>query len=155
MFDVNEFMNASVDTAMSTQMIVCPEGEYPFMIGSDAQMLVPKNLTGISNKTGKPYDFWQLELTCLCMSDEVKQKLKRDNVPVRLRINLDLEGGKLKTGEGENVALGRLREALGQNKPGWKPADLLNAGPFIGKVEHSQGKDGAVYADIGRVAKIS
>lgn len=155
MFDVNAFMSSTAEP-MSTQMAVCPEGEYPFQMDTDGKMLQPKNLKGVSGKTGNAYDFWQLELVANCLSEEVKQKLGRQKVPVRLRINLDIDvnAGKLETGEGKNVALGRLRETLKQNQPGWSPSMLLGAGPFIGKVTHTKGSDGAVYADITRTAPI-
>jgi hypothetical protein len=64
------------------------------------------------------------------------------------------EQGKLATGPNKNVSLGRLRDALGQNDPSWTPQKLLGAGPFIGKVSHTQVKE-AIYADVTRAAKIS
>ena len=153
-FDPNQFMNSAADP-MQTQMTVCPEGEYPFMIDSDPKQLAPKNVKGISQKTGNPYDFWQLELNCVCLDEAVKQKLSRQKVVVRYRVNLDLNAnGGLEVGPDKNIGMGRLREALGQNRPGWKPADLLGAGPFIGKVSHTTSGD-ATYADISRVAKVS
>lgn len=154
MFDPNAFLSAAVDP-MATKMEVCPEGEHPFMMDTEGKMLQPKNVKGTSDKG--PYDFWQLELVALCQSEEVKQKLSRQKVPVRMRINLDLDlnTGKPETGPNKNVALGRLREALGQNKPGWAPSALLGAGPFIGLVKHTQGKDGNTYADIVKVVPIS
>jgi hypothetical protein len=92
---------------------------------------------------------------CLVTDQRVKEKLKRESVKVRMRLSLDLsDAGGLATGPNKNVALGRLRDALNQNKPGWTPQQLLGAGPFIGKVTHQQVKD-AVYADVTRAAKIS
>ncbi len=157
MFDPNAFAEGAVDAPMSTTPPVCPEGEYVFMLDSDPAMLVPKELKGTSGRTGKDYHFWQLPLMAICQDSAVKEKMKRDTLKVRCFINLDLDdGGRPETGEGKNVALGRLREALGQNKPGWKPKDLLGAGPFIGRVKHTQGKNpGDVYADITNTTKVS
>lgn len=153
-FDAEKFMNSTVDP-MATQFTVCPEGEFPFIIDSDPKQLIPKHLEGISQKNNQPYSFDQLEFSCLCQDQNVLASLKRDKVVVRLRVNLDLTAaGDLEVGQDKNVGLGRLRAALDQNKPGWNPRMLLGAGPFIGKVEHSQVKD-ATYADIVRVAKIS
>jgi len=152
-FDPNAFMQAASDP-MPTQMSVCPEGEYPFMIDSDAKSVAVKNIKGVGKESGKPYDFYQMEIICLLADEAVKAKLNRGKVTVHYRVNLDISDGKLEQGDGRNVGLGRLREALGQNTPGWKPADLLGAGPFIGKVEHTTVKD-ATYADIVRVAKIT
>jgi len=153
-FDPNAFMQSAADP-MPTQMNVCPEGEYPFMIDSDPKSVAVKNIKGVGKESGKPYDFYQMEITCLLADEAVKAKLNRAKVTVRFRVNLDIDGGgKLEQGEGRNVGLGRLRAALGQNTPGWKPQDLLGAGPFIGKVEHTTVKD-ATYADIVRVGKVS
>lgn len=154
MFDPNAFMTAAADP-MPTQVQSVREGEFPFVLDTDGKMLTPKNLKGTSDKG--PYNFWQLELVALCQSEEEKQRLGRNKLTVRLRVNLDLDPntGKLEGGPNKNVALGRLREALGQNNPGWTPTALLGAGPFIGKVAHTTGKDGNVYADIVRVTKIS
>ncbi len=155
-FDPNAFMQAAADP-MPTQMEVIREGEFPFVMDGDNKMLIPKNLKGVSAKTGNAYDFWQIELVALCQDEGEKQRLGRQKLPVRMRINLDLDpnNGSLVVGTNKNVALGKLREALGQNKPGWSPSALLNAGPFIGKVAHTNGSDGSTYADIVRVTKIS
>lgn len=154
MFDPNAFMQSAVDP-MSTQMEVVPEGDFRFMIDADPKQLTPKNIKGTSSKTGEPYDFWQIELNCLLLDDAVKQRLGREKVTVRLRLNLDLNpSGQLEVGPNKNVGLGQLRDALGQNKPGWSPAQLLGAGPFIGKVKHTT-TDKGTFADIQRVAKIS
>ena len=152
-FDPNAFMQAVADP-MPTQQEVVPEGEYPFMIDSDPKGIAVKNLKGVGKESGKPYDFHQMEISCILADEAVKAKLNRNRVVVRYRINLDIDDGKLEQGDGKNVGLGRLREALGQNTPGWKPQDLLGAGPFIGKVAHTTVKD-ATYADIVRVTKLS
>jgi len=154
MFDPNQFMSSAVDP-MNTQMEVVPEGDYRFLIDGDPKQLTPKNLKGISQRTNEPYDFWQIELLCFCLDDAVKQKLGRDKVTVRLRLNLDLDAtGRLEVGANKNIGLGQLRDALGQNKPGWSPQMLLGAGPFIGKVKHNT-TDKGTFADIQRVARIS
>lgn len=154
-FDPTQFMNAAVDP-MATQMEVIPEGEYPFMLDSDPKMLLPKNIKGTSQKTGEPYDFWQIELNAICIDEAVKAKLGRKTVSTRMRLNIDIDAqtGSLQTGPNKNVSLGRLRDALGQNQPGWTPSKLLGAGPFIGKVEHTRVKD-ATYADISRVSRLT
>lgn len=164
MFDPVQFASAAVEP-LSTQFEVVPEGEWQMMIDTDPKQLVDtteddktqvgiKHIAGTSEKTGKDYDFYQWTLNCVVTDDRVKQKLGRESVKVRMRLSLDLDGGKLAVGTNKNVALGRLRESLGQNKPGWTPQQLLGAGPFIGKVSHTTVKD-AVYADVTRTAKIS
>jgi hypothetical protein len=75
-----------------------------------------------------------------------------------MRINLDFDDtGKLVNGPNRNVALGQLREALGQNKPGWTPQQLLGAGPFIGRVKHTSSKTNPEqkFAEVVKAGKIS
>jgi hypothetical protein len=165
MFDANAFVQAAVDP-LSTQFEVVPEGEWQMMIDSDPKQLADttddnkapvgiKRHAGTSEKTGKAYDFYDWTLMCVVTDQRVRDKLKREGVKVRMRLSLDLsDSGGLDTGPNKNVALGRLREALNQNKPGWTPQALLGAGPFIGKVSHTQVKD-AIYADVTRAARIS
>ena len=154
MFNPEDFMNSAADP-LATQFETCPEGEFPFIIDSDPAQLIPKELSGTSKKTGNAYHFWQLELNCICQSDEVRQKVGRDKVVVRLRLNLDLDdNGRLEVGPNKNVGLGQLRDALGQNTPGWTPKNLLGAGPFIGKVTQTKTDKGGVFADISRVGKV-
>lgn len=155
MFDPEKFMSAAVDP-MATQFEVCPEGEFPFIIDSDPKQLTPENIKGVSDRTGKPYDFWQISLVCWCMDDAVRQKLGREKLSCRMRLNLDIDPttGGLAVGPDKNISLGRLRDALGQNKPGWTPANLLGAGPFIGLVKHTK-NDKGTFADITRVGKVT
>jgi hypothetical protein len=154
MFDPKQFASSNV-APLSTQIEVCPEGEFPFVIGSDPKMLEPRHVTGTSDKG--PYDFWVLDLTCECQDQNVKSQLGRDKVTARCSINLDIDAnGQLDAGKGKNVSLGQLREALGQNTPDWNPGRLLGAGPFIGKVVHRDNpKGGAPFVNIVRTAKIS
>lgn len=164
MFDANAFVSSATDP-LSTQFEVCPEGEWQMMIDTDPQQLAEttdndqvrvgiKHHAGTSQKTGKPYDFYDWTLNCVVVDDRVKQKLGREKVNVRMRLGLELENGKLATGPNKNVNLGRLRDALGQNVGGWTPQQLLGAGPFIGKVTHTTVND-ATYADVTRAAKIT
>ena len=155
-FDPEKFMNAAVDPN-ATVFEVCPEGEYPMMIDTDPKQLIPEELSGVSSKSGQPYHFWQMNLNCIVNSDAVKAKLGREKVTVRLRLNLDFDAvGNLETGPNKNVSLGQLRDALSQNQPGWTPARLLGAGPFIGKVKNTTDpKDpNRKYADVVKTGKV-
>ena len=156
-FDPSAFMNTPADP-LPTAYEVVPEGEYQMLLDSDLKMLEVRKIEGVSSKSGEPYLFYQIELSCLVLDEKVKQKLGRDKVTARMRINLDLdEAGKLNSGPNRNVALGQLREALGQNKTGWTPQQLLGAGPFIGRVKHVADKKNpdVKYAEISNVAKIT
>jgi len=152
-FDLEAFASQQVEP-LATQFETIPEGEFPFIIDGDPKNLDVKEMKGESKRTGNPYHFFQLELICVCQDDAVKQKLGREKVTCRLRINLDLDAsGRIESGSGKNIGLGQLRDALGQNSPGWTPRQLLGAGPFIGKVKHTK-TDKGTYADIDRVAPV-
>src|SRR5215467_8633286 len=123
-FDVNSFVSSAVDP-LSTQFEVVPEGEWQMMIDTDPKQLadttsedkVPvgiKHHAGVGKDSGKPYDFHDWTLMCVVTDQRVKEKLGRESIKVRMRIGLDLDGNKLSTEKNKNVALGRLREALGQ-----------------------------------------
>ena len=166
-FDPNAF-SQPVDP-LTTVYEVCPEGEFQMMIDSDPKQIQVttddtstqfgiRRHVGTSQRTGEPYDFTDWTLACVVMDEKVKARLGRDKVIVRMRLNLDLdENGKIATGPNKNVGLGQLRDALGQNKPGWMATSLLGAGTFIGKVSHTADKTNPSkkYADVTRVAKIS
>lgn len=155
MFNAEDFLNSATDP-LATAFEVCPEGEFAMLIDSDPKQLVPEEKSGTSIKTGKDYHFWTMSLNCIVQDEAVKAKVGRDKVTVRMQINLDIDEatGRLATGPNKNVFLGQLRDALGQNTPGWKPTQLLGAGPFMGKVTHTSG-DRGTFANVTRVAKIS
>lgn len=156
-FDPQQFMSTPADPLPTTYEVI-PEGEYKMMIDTDPKNVEVRKIEGISQKSGEPYLFYQLEISCLVLDDALKAKLARERVTARMRINLDFDdNGKLENAPNRNVALGRLRDALGQNKPGWTPQQLLGAGPFIGRVRHtsSQKNPEQKFAEVTGAAKIS
>lgn len=156
-FDPNAFMNTPADP-LPTAYEVIPEGEYQMILDSDPKMLEVRKVEGVSSKSGDPYLFYQIELSCLVLDEKVKAKLGRDKVTARMRINLDLDdNGKLNAGPNKNVALGQLREALGQNKTGWTPQQLLGAGPFIGRIKHQASRTNpeVKFAEVVKAGKIT
>lgn len=152
MFDANAFMSQPAEP-LKTQYELVPEGDTKLMI--DAEGMKVNTIKWNDKNTGEPKEFQQLELQCVVLDEAIKAKLGREKVTVRMRIPLDLDGGKLATGPNKNVRLGQLRDVLGQNVPGWTPQQLLGAGPFIGKIAHSTGSNDQKYADVTRVAKIT
>lgn len=156
-FDPNAFMNSAVEP-MATTFELPPEGDCRFIIDSDPKQLTPREVKWNDKDTGEPRSFHQLELNCIAQDDRVKQAVGRDQVKVRMRINLDLNAaGGLDTGKNKNVALGALRDALGQNTPGWTPQKLLGAGPFMGKITHTADRKDPMkkYAEVTRATRIS
>jgi hypothetical protein len=152
-FDLDEFMNAAVQSAGDTKYAICPQGEFPMMLDTDVKV---NEISGTSEKTGEPYHFHVLEAQCIVQDDKVRADLGRDKVTVRLRVNLDIENGRLEEGKGKNIRLNQLREALGQNTPGWKMAQLRGAGPFMGKVIHRPNEKDPErpFAEVSRVSAI-
>lgn len=62
-FDLDQFMNQTVDAPMETTYPAHPEGEFLFMLDNEPKMLTPKHITG-SNEQGS-WDFHQMELLCV------------------------------------------------------------------------------------------
>ena len=156
-FNVDEFLSSQLAAPLATQFEVCPEGEFAMLLDSDPKQLQPREISGTSEKTGKPYHFFQLELNCLVQDEKVKAKLGRDRVPVRLRVNLDIgTDNRLESGPNKNVALGQLLEAVGANKAGAGLTAILGAGPFMGKVKHTSDRrdTNRKYAEVDRVTKL-
>lgn len=159
-FDAKAFMETKVQSAMDTEREKVPEGQYRFMIDAGEGALEFKSGTiGKGERVGQQWV--QVTIRCLLQDEAVKADLGRDKVIVRKQIFLDIDPatGGLATGKGQNVELGQLREALGQNdaKKPWDFTKLEGAGPFMGEVNHrpDEKKPGVSYAELGRVAKIS
>lgn len=154
MFNADDFMNQPTEP-LATKFEVCPEGEFKMQIDSQGIKAAEIKYT---DRDGNDASFHQLEVPCVVLDDKVRQTMGRDKVIVRMSVPLDLdENGKIAVGPNLNVKLGQLRDVLDQNKPGWKPGDLVGAGPFMGKVVHraDKKKPDVKYADVVRVGKIS
>lgn len=122
-FDPEMFMNVPVEGANDTKRPIVPAGEYRCQIFK----LVPRSGT-IENgdKAGQPWCSYNLVLEVL--DDAVKEELGLDRVFVNHNVFLDLTPDQqLDMGRGKNVALGKVREAVGQNDPSspWSFAMLL------------------------------
>lgn len=141
MFDPDTFVNQETTDANATTFDPIPEGEYVAMITRAPAV------REVGNEGRVVMDVtWEID------DEELKQKLERDRLTVRQSVFLDIEDGKLATGKNKNVQLGKLRDALGQNKPGksWKPSDLEGAGPARIQVSHRE-RDGITYDQVARV----
>jgi hypothetical protein len=146
-FDPNVFMNAFTTDANDTQYIQVPEGEFQATIDKIEAKVVgqetPRPILNVLWKTSDP---------------EVQNATGRAENTVRQTIWLDVtDGGGLDFGRGKNVGLGKLRDALGQNKPGasWGPGMMVGGVARI-KVKHSIDKrDGVtINAEVSGVTKL-
>ena len=147
MFDPEELLNAQASDANQTRMDPVPEGEYQAIIEDvQASKIGDKEIPVLNVR-------WKIE------DPELAQRLNRQEVQVRQTVFLDIdESGSLATGANKNIQLGRLREAVGQNKKGqpWSPRNLIGAGPALVSVTHRQDKNDPeiVYDQVQRVAPL-
>lgn len=153
-FDADAFMNTQVDEAMATQLQSVPEGEYVAMIG-DFDSSAFKTIT---TKNGPRA---VLEIPFPIQDEALKVKLGREQVTHRETYWLDFVPGtgQLATGPDQNVRLGQLRNALGQNQKGvpWSPAHLKGMGPLriVIKTTSDKTDPEKKYTNITKYAKIS
>ena len=146
-FNPDSFMNASITEANDTQYVPVPEGEFQATIDKVEAKVVgnetPRPILNVSWKTSDP---------------AVQNATGRAENTVRQTIWLDVtESGGLDFGKGKNVGLGKLRDALGQNRPGqsWAPGMLVGGVAKV-KVKHSiDRRDGVtINAEVSGVAKL-
>lgn len=144
MFDPEMFLNVTTNEANATTLEPIPEGEYIATIKE-----VKPRQSG---------DYVLLDVVWTIDDAALAEQLGRKSVTVRQSIFLDItETGGLATGKGKNVGLGRLREAVGQNRPGqpWSPGMLAGAGPCRITVKHRTNDDGSqIYEDVRQVAAL-
>lgn len=144
MFDVDALFENTTTEANETTFTPIPEGEYTATIDK-LKMRSPKEGMAL------------LDIVYDIDDPDLAQRLNRQKVTVRQSVFLDIENGKLATGPNQNVDLGRVREAVGQNQPGkpWAPSMLEGAGPVKIIVGHRQDKTdpAKVYDDVKKVAR--
>lgn len=125
-FNPDVFLNTEVDSANATTYTPVPEGEPVGAIKS----VKPRVLTD-----GRAV----FDVTWVVDDDAAREVTGMAEPTVRQTIWLDItDAGGLDFGKGKNVGLGRLREAVGQNKPGkpWAPGMLVGQVAKL-KVVHS------------------
>ena len=150
MFNVDDFVNSSVQGSNSTEYVPVPRGEYPAYVES------------VKGRQWQSRDGSQsgmaLDITWTIEDQGVKDLLQRPSVTCKQGLMLDFtDAGALDMGKGRNVGLGRVREAVGQNDPStpWAPSMLIGKGAKV-KVEHRNDPDDAkkIYAEVKDVAKL-
>ena len=145
-FNPEEFMNSTVEDAMSTKIIPCPAGEWLGLIADEVKI---KEVT--SNKTGESYPV--LSIIFSIDDPKVTSITERQPTKVRYECFLDIgENGKLDIKPGKNVSLGRLREAVGLNQPG-QPFSFRMLQGKTARVSVKHRTDGdAIYDEVKGVA---
>lgn len=117
MFDVESFLNQTVDGSNDTKVVAVPtscNGKDLFLMLADKVELRQWQGKNDPSKSGLALDIqWTIE------DEDVKAHCGREKVFVKQGLMLDMtESGQLDMGKGKNTGLGKLREALGINTPG-------------------------------------
>lgn len=148
-FDANALLNAVTTAATSTEYTLLPPGEEFTGLIKEVKLE-----TGI--KEGR--EWAKANILVEASGQKVRDALNngRDKVTIRHGLFLDItESGGLATGPGVNVQLGKLREAVGQNKAGdpWKFQDLVGQN-VIFTVKHRK-VDEEVFQDIAKILPLA
>lgn len=119
-FNPEAFLAGEYKEAFSTQDPEIPAGEYTGIV----EKITPRQITPKDGGEARLLIMidWQVD------DENVRKICGRDKVIAQQKLWLDTEpNGTLSTGKGRNAQLGRLREAVGQNKPGkpWSWSMLL------------------------------
>lgn len=151
-FDPAVFEQMTIDQANETESTPIPEGDYQGIIDSQA-------ITGITlnrgERAGQVVPILRVTYE-LDVPEEVKKELNRDKVLARQDIWLDVtENGSLSFGPNTNLGLGRLRDAVGLNKPGvpFSFGMLEGQGPVMVHISHRHTDDGRTFEQV-RISKM-
>ena len=148
LFDVSELSEANVSSANSTNIIPCPEGEFPAIIKKfDIRAWSKEDRSGV-----------MLDVHLDIDDANAREVTQRDEVIVRHSCSLDVikgPNGKPMIDErpGTNIDLGRLRTAVGMNIQGQDfNLNMLIGQPVKVLVTHRQNPDNPeeIYAEVKR-----
>jgi len=149
-FNVAEFMNESIDGVLDTKIDPIPEGEHMAQIGTGEKDIDVSS--GISPKNNKPW--LRLDMMLDFTDPNLATLLKREKVRGRYSIMLDLnEAGKLDTRPQRNVNLGKLRDAVSQNRAGAWNFNMLKGQPIKVKIKQKQLDSGDTVSEVVAVTK--
>lgn len=148
-FSPDLLLDSTIETAGSTKRELCPPGVYLAMIGEPkaAAWTSRKDPSNSGFKFDIPFE--------IMMTDELKKLTGRDKMTLTHGIMLELtEAGTIDMGKGKNVALNRLREAVGQNADGQKwNARMLQGKMVTITVKHEPSADGKdIYDRVDTIA---
>jgi len=142
-FDAESFGQTEYNQTNDTKYPIIPEAEY--------------------NAVVKSFKFRQLDNGSVVMdvvwtldSEEIRTLTGMKEPSVKQGVFLDMnESGSLDFSEGKNVKLGRLREALGLNKPG-QPFSFNMLVGRPARLKTKNRKDGEdTFADVKEVTALS
>lgn len=142
---LDSLLDSFTEDVFDTYVPPLPPGKYL------AHIVDLEGVEGISQKNGKPYEAliltWEVKVP-----DELLAEIGRETVRIRQNVFVRrTPDGRLDPKQ--NLQLGRIREALGQNTPGpWTPRMLLTSGWVTVRVSQRTYED-AVFNEIDGVEK--
>lgn len=121
MFDPNDFLGTSFNEVLDTRRIPTPIGEYVGQIG-----MGDKDLTlNTGEKDGKKWAQLSLRIYLTDPSGAIKAVTGSEKPMVIHTVFLDLnDAGNFDASKGKNIRIGKILEAAGKLKPGWKLTDI-------------------------------
>lgn len=148
-FNPNAFMQSQFNGKLDTVIPALPEDDYRAII-DDVEM------RDIEDKKGETR--YILRLRWKIVDDAKLAQLNKSAASVNQDLWLDINAqGGLDEGEGKNVGLGRVLEALNLNGQQWSPGMLKGMGPCILRIKQRPDSKNPenVYNDVSRVTKLS
>lgn len=155
--NLDDLMEQTIDEPLSTRRPALPEGEY------EAVITKVNEIREVGDPANPKYILpitWELTDQAVAEFKSNEPDLADafgDKVTITQDVWLDVKDGRLDTGEGKNVNLGRLRSAANQNEmSGWRVTDLEGAGPCLIRVTQrpDRNDDSVFYNDVKRVTAI-
>ena len=152
MFDLNAFLDQTIDTPMATRMQLVPEGEYLARVGGEPDDIKVESIQGRKDPSKQ---YVRLTLMWDIIDENLRTHLGRDKIRVRDQFLVDTDQitGQLKTGKEDNISLGQRRAALGLNEGVFSISMFRNAGPALIKITHRPNQDdpSRPYPEVSRV----
>lgn len=148
MFDPNKFMQSQFNGKLDTVIPPIPEDDYKCII--DDVEIRGAEVKGEARHI--------LRLRWKVTDDAKLAAMQRASASVNQDLWLDIgANGALDEGEGKNVGLGRVLEALGLNGQPWSPGMLKGMGPCILRIAPRPDKNNSdnIYNDVKRVTRLS
>lgn len=149
-FNPDLFLSTTTEEAGETRYTPVPVGEY------NAQVKSVTARRNHSEKTGLDYTFLDIQWTIL--DAEVKEALGMEEPSCRQSFILDLTpNGALDFSKNKNIRLGRLREALAQNRTGrpWAPSHMEGGMARVKVIHRNREDTGEPQAEVSAVTAVS
>ena len=145
-FDPELFMAKETEQEMETKYTPIPDDDYISMIDDKI---------ALKEVNGSPV----IDLYHIIDDPELAERMGLERISVKQSIFCDVDAaGNLTFGPNQNIKLGKLREALGQNVPGqsWNVNMLAGAGPLRIKVGSRPDKHDStiIYNDIKATSRM-